>query len=161
MRLSKRGEYALRVLIRLGVSTAAGRPLLTIGELAGSERIPRSFLEQILLQLRNAGYLKSRRGARGGYALARPAHRIRLGAVIRLLDGTLAPVSCVSRIDYAPCTCPDEDRCGLRMAMSDVRAAMTSVLDRTTVADVAARVAAAPSARARRGRRSRTAGEVP
>lgn len=139
MKLSKRGEYALRILIRLGISAELGHPLVSIGELAEAERIPQNFLEHILLQLRNAGYLQSKRGVNGGYALARPADRIRLGEVIRLLDGTLAPVSCVSRMHYAPCTCPDEDHCGLRMVMSDVREAMAAVLDRTTVADVAAR----------------------
>jgi Rrf2 family protein len=151
MKLSKRGEYALRILIRLSAETLAGRPMLSIRDLADAERIPQSFLEQILLQLKKAGYLDSKRGISGGYHLARPPDTIHVGEIIRLIDGTLAPVSCVSRIAYAPCTCPDEDACGLRMLMSEVRQAMIEVLDRRTLAEVAAMtLAATPRGRSRR-----------
>ena len=143
MKLSRRGEYALRILIALGVAKELGEPWQSIRTLSEGENIPRSFLEQILLQLKKAGYLQSRRGVTGGYALSRPARSVRIGEVIRLLDGTLAPVSCVSRIDYAPCTCPDERTCGLRMLMEDVRNAMVRVLDDRTLADLTAAVIAA------------------
>lgn len=156
MKLSKRGEYALRILIRLSAEAASGRRMLSIRDLADSERIPQSFLEQILLQLKRAGYLDSKRGVSGGYFLAIPAERIHPGEIIRLVDGTLAPVSCVSRIAYAKCTCPDESTCGLRMLMGEVRGAMIEVLDRRTLAEVAAMsLAAAAGKRATATRRSR------
>jgi Rrf2 family protein len=146
MKLSRRGEYALRILIALGVARELGEPWQSIRELSEKEQIPQSFLEQILLQLKKAGYLESRRGVAGGYCLSRPAPQVRIGDVIRLVDGTLAPVSCVSRIDYAPCTCPDERTCGLRMLMEDVREAMVRVLDERTLADLTASVLTATRA---------------
>jgi Rrf2 family protein len=136
MNLSKRGEYALRALIDIGIAHEQGRPLLPISELAERERIPVKFLEQILLQLKEAGYLESKRGKHGGYLLRKPARLIRIGDVVRLIDGPLAPISCVSKTAYAPCSCPDEDHCGLRMLMLDVRNAIAQHLDHHTLAEV-------------------------
>ena len=136
MKLSKRGEYALRTLIDLGVAQAVGRPLLSLSELSEKEQIPLTFLEQILFQLKKEGYLTSKRGKRGGYSLARPMDAIHFGEIVRLIDGPLAPIRCVSQIAYAPCTCPDETHCGLRMLMLDVRNAISRVLDKYTLADV-------------------------
>ncbi len=136
MKLSKRGEYALRALIDLGVAQELGRPLLSLGELSEKEQIPATFLEQILFQLRSAGYVASTRGKRGGYALARPLGAVRFGEIVRLIDGPLAPIRCVSQMAYAPCTCPDETHCGLRMLMLDVRNAIARILDKYTLADV-------------------------
>ena len=136
MNLSKRGEYALRALIDIGIAHEMGRELLPMSELAERERIPVKFLEQILLQLKDAGYLQSRRGTKGGYLLKKPAGQIRIGEVVRLIDGPLAPIACVSKTAYAPCSCPDEDHCGLRMLMMDVRNAIASRLDRHTLAEV-------------------------
>ena len=136
MKLSKRGEYALRAMIDLGVAQELGRPLLSISELAEKEQIPAAFLEQILFQLRTAGHVTSARGKRGGYSLARPMEEIRFGEIIRLIDGPLAPIRCVSQMAYAPCTCPDETHCGLRMLMLDVRNAIAGILDKHTLADV-------------------------
>ena len=136
MQVSKRCEYALRALIDLGIAHEAGREILSIGELARHEQLPVRFLEQILLQLKDAGWVESRRGKRGGYALARPMDTIRMGDVVRLVDGPLAPIRCVSKTAYEACTCPDEDHCGLRMLMMDVRNALADVLDRHTLADV-------------------------
>ncbi len=138
MTLSKRCEYALRSLIDVGLAHELGRERLKTAELAAHERIPAKFLEQILLQLKEAGYLASKRGARGGYSLMQPASAIRMGDVIRLVDGPLAPIRCVSETAYEPCSCPDETHCGLRMLMLDVRTAVTSVLDRYSLADVVA-----------------------
>ena len=107
MKLSKRGEYALRALIDFGIAHELGRPLLKIGELVEKERLPVKFLEQILTQLRGAGYIETKRGKAGGYFLAKPAKEISLGRVIRLIDGPLAPISCVSVTAYERCTCPD------------------------------------------------------
>ncbi len=136
LKLSKRGEYALRALIDFGVAQELGRPLLQIGELAAKEKLPVKFLEQILMQLRQNGYLDTKRGARGGFFLKRPMDQIRFGEVIRLIDGPLAPICCVSQTQYARCTCPDEDHCGLRMLMLDVRNAIAEILDRYTLAEI-------------------------
>ncbi|MBV9492431.1 MAG: Rrf2 family transcriptional regulator [Verrucomicrobia bacterium] len=136
MKLSKRGEYALRALIDFGLAKALGKPLLQVNELASKEDIPVKFLEQILMQLKAGGYLESRRGKHGGYLLGMPPDQIRIGQVIRLIDGPLAPIKCVSQIAYERCTCPDEEHCGLRMLMLDVRNAISNILDRFTLADV-------------------------
>ena len=136
VKVSKRGEYALRALIDFGLAQALGRPLLQVSELAAKEDLPVKFLEQILMQLKAAGYLESRRGKHGGYLLARPPENISIGHVIRLIDGPLAPIACVSQTAYERCSCPDEEHCGLRMLMLDVRNAITNILDRYTLADV-------------------------
>jgi Rrf2 family protein len=133
MNLSKRSEYALRALIDLGIARELGRPILQVSELAAKEKLPVKFLEQILTQLRGAGYVETKRGKLGGYSLAKPAARIKIGAVIRLLDGPLAPIACVSKTAYERCSCPDEQHCGLRMLMFDVRNAISRVLDRYTL----------------------------
>jgi len=136
MKLSKRGEYALRALIDFGIAYELGRPLLKIGELVEKERLPVKFLEQILTQLRGAGYIQTKRGKAGGYFLAKLPKEISLGKVIRLIDGPLAPISCVSVTAYERCSCPDEAHCGLRMLMLDVRNAIARILDRYVLGDV-------------------------
>jgi Rrf2 family protein len=136
MKLSKRGEYALRALIDLGIASELRRPLVQVSELAAKEKLPVKFLEQIFTQLKAAGYVESKRGKLGGYALARRMDRIKFGTVIRLIDGPLAPIPCVSRTAYARCTCPDETHCGLRMLMLDVRNAIAKILDRYSLADI-------------------------
>ena len=138
MKISKRGEYALRALIDLGIASELGWPMLQISELATKEKLPIKFLEQIFTQLKTAGYVKSRRGKFGGYSLAGPMSRIKFGAVIRLIDGPLAPIQCVSQTSYARCSCPDEVHCGLRILMFDVRNAISTILDRYTLADIVA-----------------------
>src|SRR6266702_4122773 len=136
MKLSKRGEYALRALIDLGIAQELGFPILQASVLATKEKLPVKFLEQILAQLKLGGYVKSTRGKLGGYSLAKPTSRIKFGAVIRLIEGPLAPIRCVSQTSYARCSCPDEAHCGLRMLMFDVRNAISTVLDRFTLADI-------------------------
>jgi len=136
MKLSKRGEYALRALIDLGIAAELGRPILQVSELAAKEKLPIKFLEQIFTQLKASGFVVSKRGKDGGYSLARPMNRIKFGSVIRLIDGPLAPIPCVSQTAYSRCTCPDEDHCGLRMLMLDVRTAIIKILDRYTLADI-------------------------
>lgn len=135
MKISKRGEYALRALIDLGMAHELGRELVQISELARQERLPVKFLEQILSQLKEAGFVDSKRGKLGGYFLAKPMKRIKFGAVIRLIDGPLAPIACVSRTAYERCTCPDEEHCGLHMLMLDVRNSIAAILDRYSLAD--------------------------
>ena len=136
MKLSKRGEYALRALIDLGIASELGLPMLQASELAAKEKLPVKFLEQIFMQLKAAGYVESKRGKFGGYSLAKRMDRIRFGAVIRLIDGPLAPIRCVSQTGYERCSCPDEVHCGLRMLMLDVRNAIAKLLDRYTLADI-------------------------
>lgn len=136
MKLSKKGEYALRSLINLGIAAKVGRSLVRVTELARAEDLPIKFLEQVMQQLREAGYVESERGKHGGYRLAKPASQIPIGQIVRLIDGPLAPIGCVSQTAYAPCNCPDEAHCGLRMLMLDVRNAIAAVLDRYTLADV-------------------------
>ena len=139
MHLSKRGEYGLRAMIFLAQATSEDQRV-TIGEIAEGENIPAKFLEQILLALKNSGLLQSKMGAGGGYYLAHPPEEITLGQIKRVLDGPIAPIRCVSQMAYEPCGCPDEERCGLRLAMKDVRDAISIILDNTSLADVFARV---------------------
>lgn len=134
MRLTKRSEYALRALIDLGIAQASGRPLIQIGELAKRENLPVKFLEAILVELKAAGYLDSKRGKAGGYFLKQPMDTIKIGTVVRQLEGPLAPIACVSQNFYERCSCPDEAHCGLRMLMLDVRNAIANILDRYTLA---------------------------
>jgi Rrf2 family protein len=136
MTLSKRGEYALRALINIGLASELGCDLVRIGELAEREKLPVKFLEQILNQLKEAGYLRSKRGKYGGYQLGMPMSKIRFGSVIRLIDGPLAPISCVSQTAYERCSCPDEEHCGLRLLMLDVRNAIADILDRYTLEQI-------------------------
>ncbi len=139
MRLSKRGEYGLRAMIELA-SCEEEDGVMQIRELAERQQIPAKFLEQILLTLKNAGLLNSKMGVGGGYYLARPPQEITLGQIVRVLDGPLAPIRCVSQMAYEPCGCPDEETCGLRLVMLDVRNAIADILDHTTLADVSARI---------------------
>jgi Rrf2 family protein len=136
MKLTKRGEYALRSLINLGIAAKVGRRIVRVTELAKAEDIPIKFLEQVMQQLREAGYVASERGKHGGYRLAQPADNITIGSVVRLIDGPLAPIGCVSQTAYKACNCPDEVHCGLRMLMLDVRNAIAAILDRYSLADV-------------------------
>ncbi|MBN1538271.1 MAG: Rrf2 family transcriptional regulator [Anaerolineales bacterium] len=141
MRLSKRGEYGLRAMIDLAIlEPETGNGVVQIKEIAEREKIPAKFLEQILLTLKNAGLLHSKMGIGGGYYLARPADEITLGHIIRILDGPLAPIRCVSQMAYEPCGCPDERTCGLRLVMLDVRNAISDILDKTSLMDVCKRV---------------------
>ena len=136
MTLTKKGEYALRAMIQLGLAKALGKDLVPVSALAESNRLPLKFVERILFELREAGFVQTQRGKTGGYALARPTEKIVMGEIVRLIDGRLAPIACASETEYARCTCPDEEHCGLRMLMIDVRNAISAILDRYTLADV-------------------------
>ena len=114
-------------------------PMVQIKEIAQREQISPKFLEQILLTLKNAGLLHSKMGVGGGYYLARSASEITLGQIFRVLDGPVAPIKCVSQMAYEPCGCPDEETCGLRLAMGDVRNAIADILDNTSLSDVTKR----------------------
>lgn len=144
MKLTKRSEYGLRAMIDMACwESENGSRFVQIKDIAEREKIPAKFLEQILLTLKNAGLINSRMGIKGGYYLSKSPSEITLGQIIRILDGPLAPVRCVSQIAYEPCGCPDEETCGLRLVMFDVRAAISNILDRTTLDQVVQRVEAA------------------
>ncbi|MBK1881486.1 Rrf2 family transcriptional regulator [Luteolibacter pohnpeiensis] len=136
MNLSKKSEYALRATINLGIAAEVGRGTVSGAELAEANRLPLKFVERILQELRDAGIVETMRGKFGGYALAKPADQIGVGELVRLMDGRLAPLCCASENAYQPCTCPDEDHCGLRMVMIDVRNAIANILDRYSIAQV-------------------------
>jgi len=136
MHLSKKAEYALRATINLGIASEVGRVTVPGSELAEENRLPLKFIERILQELREAGIVETQRGKFGGYSLAKPANQIGIGEIVRLMDGRLAPICCASENAYQPCTCPDEEHCGLRMVMIDVRNAIANILDRYTVAQV-------------------------
>jgi Rrf2 family protein len=137
MRLSLRGEYALRALLVLGLNY--DQPLVHIQSISDQQNIPKRFLEQILNDLKSAGFVQSRRGVAGGYRLAKPPEEITLAAVVRHIEGALAPVSCVSEQFYEKCSCPDESRCAIRSAMKEVRDAIVRVADRITIAELCRR----------------------
>jgi len=136
MKLTKRGEYALRTLIRLGIAERMKEGVISVSNLAQQEMLPFKFLEAILFELRTAGYVESTRGKYGGTKLAKPMKAIKMGEVVRLIDGKLAPIGCASETEYEKCSCPDEDHCGLRMLMIDVRNAIANILDRYTLEHV-------------------------
>jgi Rrf2 family protein len=140
--LSKKAKYGLQALLFLTEHYGQG-PVL-ISEVAKQEGIPSKFLELILLALKNDGILHSRKGRGGGYQLAKPPMEITVGHVVRILDGPLAPLPCVSRTAYRRCEeCRDERTCGIRLVMKDVWEATARILDSTTLADVQERVRSA------------------
>jgi Rrf2 family protein len=137
MRLSRRSEYGLRALTDLVRHDGEGPIPLT--SLATRNRLPAKFLEQIMSTLKHAGIVRTTLGTHGGYALAVQPSAVSIGRIIRLLDGALAPLPCVSLRYYEPCSCPDEATCNLRDVMIDVRDAMLEILDKETLAELAAR----------------------
>ncbi len=136
MRLTKRGEYALRTMIRLGIAERMKEGVISVSSLAEQEHLPFKFLEAILFELRTAGYVESMRGKYGGTRLAKPMKSIKMGEIVRLIDGKLAPIGCASETEYEKCSCPDETHCGLRMLMIDVRNAIANILDKYTLENV-------------------------
>ena len=139
MKLTVRGEYALRALIALGREQQERRGVLSAQEIADAHNIPKRFLDQILGDLRDAGIVESRRGVAGGYRLRRPASEFTLAELVRTLEGPLAPVRCVSERSYEKCSCPNEERCALRSVMREVRDAVAGVLEQTTLATLSER----------------------
>jgi Rrf2 family protein len=140
--LSNKVRYAIKAMVALARKYGQG-PVL-IADLAEQERLPKKFLELILLELRNGGLLESKKGKGGGYSLNRTPDLISVGNVMRVVDGPLAPLPCVSQTAYKRCEeCVDEVACGLRMVMKQVRDETASILDGTSLSDVIAREDAA------------------
>jgi Rrf2 family protein len=133
MRISKKAEYAVRALVVMARNPRSWQ----IQELSAEENIPVKFLEQILLTLRRAGLLSSKRGVGGGYLLRQPASRISVGDVITLLDGPIAPVPCAARPPMETCTCPDPGTCPVRLLMTQVRQQIEAALNEQSIDDLA------------------------
>ena len=141
--LTQRSRYALRAMLFLAEQPSGGKPI-PMNRIAVAANVPRKFLEMILSELREAGFLLSHRGKAGGYCLARPSHLISLGEVIRVIEGPLALVPCVSRTAYRSCgDCHDEATCAIRHAMARVRDETARILDGTSLADAVAEELAA------------------
>ena len=131
--LTKKAKYGLKALVYLAGSEP-GRTAL-VADIAEANQIPKKFLDAILGDLRNAGFVHSKKGKGGGYTLARPASEIVVGNVVRALDGPLAPIQCASKNMYRRCDdCTDEVHCAVRMVMLQAREAIAAVLDGTTLA---------------------------
>jgi Rrf2 family protein len=132
--ISRQAKYALRALIalaRLKPSESA-----QTSDIAKQQKIPKKFLEQILLRLKNQGIVQSRRGNRGGYALLKPASEITFAQVLRTIDGPIAPLPCLSIIAYARCEdCKDEKTCEIRQVFSRVIEPTRAILEQTSIAD--------------------------
>ncbi len=135
MGISTKTEYATRALLDLALARTGA--VVKTADIATRQRIPKKYLEQILLLFKKEGLLRSKPGLNGGYMLARPARQITMAEIVRAVDGPLAPVRCVSLTAYAPCTCPDEAVCPLRLVWQQARYAMAEVLEHVTLADVA------------------------
>ncbi|MDO8578666.1 MAG: Rrf2 family transcriptional regulator [Dehalococcoidales bacterium] len=139
MKISKKGEYALKAMIELAVNYDKGEPVTLINEVAKRKAIPQKYLEQILLSLKRAGLLDAKRGVGGGYSLSSPPEKISLGQIIRAIEGPLAPMGCASISAHV--SCPDESLCGLNSVMLEVREAISGILDNTSLKDLVKRTA--------------------
>jgi len=133
--LTAKGKYSLKALAHL--AKLKPEEVTQAVDIAATNQIPKKFLDAILGELRNAGFVYSRKGPAGGYRLAREPSQIKIGHVIRAIDGPLAPIACASRTAYRPCAdCRSVDACTVRLTMVKVRDAMSEVLDRMTLADM-------------------------
>ncbi|WP_407175093.1 RrF2 family transcriptional regulator [Bradyrhizobium sp. STM 3562] len=133
--LTARGKYGLKAMLHL--ATLEMDKTAQASEIAKAHNIPKKFLDAILGDLRKAGLVISRKGPGGGYALARRPREIQVGAVIRVLDGPLAPIACASRTAFKPCRdCKDVKACAIRIVMTAARDALSDVLDTVTISDM-------------------------
>lgn len=135
MRISFKGDYALKTILDLSCNYNKG--LARISDIAKRQDIPIKYLEQILLLLKGAGYVNSKRGPDGGYFLAKKPSEITVGEVIRLTEGFTSPISCVSKSCYVKCN--DELKCAFRPLWKDVRDLINGVVDKVTYQDMCER----------------------
>jgi Rrf2 family protein len=132
--ISQKAKYALRALIALASTEQSGS--LQISEIAQAQNIPKKFLEQILLDLKHHGIVMSRRGKGGGYFLLRKPSEVTFGEILRIIDGPIAPLPCLSKIAYRRCDdCISEDKCEVRGVFAHVATATRAILDKTSIAD--------------------------
>jgi Rrf2 family protein len=132
--LSQKSKYALQALGYIAAHQNSGPVLMPL--IAEKKRIPLRFLENIMHELKQEGFLTSFRGRHGGYKLAKPPEEIRLADIIRLVNGPIAMLSCVSLHFYQPCEGCTQDSCGLHDTMIEARDAILSILEGRTVADI-------------------------
>lgn len=132
--LTAKGKYGLKALVHLAHYPMG--ELALVSDIAMANNIPKKFLDAILSDLRNAGFVQSRKGKGGGYRLARAPEEIKIGSVVRVLDGPLAPIPCASHTRYEPCDDCDVATCQVRHMMLNVRNAIAEVLDSTTLAQM-------------------------
>ncbi|WP_062207941.1 Rrf2 family transcriptional regulator [Aureimonas sp. AU12] len=133
--LTMKGKYGLKAMLHLA-GAEPGRLTLS-EEIATANSISKKFLDTILGDLRNAGFVHARKGRNGGYALARTPPEIRVGHILRVLDGPLAPIACASRTAYRRCDdCGDVERCSVRLVMLEVRNAISAILDEKTLSEL-------------------------
>jgi Rrf2 family protein len=136
--LTKKTKYAVKALMSLA-RNKDNRPVL-ISEIAQKEQLPKKFLEAILLELKRSGFLGSKKGAGGGYYLMKNPDEIKLAAIIRIIDGPIALLPCVSLNFYERCEeCVSESYCGIRDVMKDVRDATLRILTESSIADMVRR----------------------
>lgn len=137
--LSQKARYSLRALVALA-RTGMGKSLM-ISEIAQTQDIPKKFLEQILLELKRNGIVESRRGKTGGYLLQKNPEDISFGEIIRIIDGPLAPLACLSKVAYKKCLdCKSEENCEIRHVFAEVATQTRAALDGTTLAQAIASV---------------------
>jgi Rrf2 family protein len=140
--LTKKGKYGLKALVdlaRLGPGETA-----FVSDIAVRNNIPKKFLDTILLDLRNTGILRSKKGPNGGYSLSKPSQDIKIGQVIRALDGPLAPIRCASRTAFETCDdCQHPETCQVRVSMTEVRDAIATILDNMSLSEFVAKENAA------------------
>ena len=134
--LSKKTQYALQALSYL-VEKHSNDPIL-IAEIANQKNIPIKFLENILLELRKAGFLESKKGKHGGYFFAQAPEKIKLSSIFRIIEGPIALLPCVSLNFYEKCADCNEKKCGINKVMAAVRDNTLAILDNKTVADLSA-----------------------
>ncbi|MDO8290534.1 MAG: Rrf2 family transcriptional regulator [Parvibaculum sp.] len=133
--LSQKAKYALKAMLALAAQPAG--ELLQAQDIANRQNVPKKFLDLILIDLKRNGLVHSHRGKHGGYVLGRPAETITFAQVIRIIDGPLAPIPCASLTGYRRCAdCKDEKACGVRIVMREVRDAVASILDATTLSSL-------------------------
>jgi Rrf2 family protein len=135
--LTNKGKYGLKAMVHLaGLESGA---IAQVTEIAETNSISKKFLDHILTELKHAGLVYSKKGRGGGYALTRPANEIRVGAIIRVLDGPLAPIPCASVTAFRLCTdCNDLSACAVRLVMIEARNAVADLLDNRTLAELRA-----------------------
>ena len=136
MRITYKGDYALKILLNLSLNYQKG--LIQIKDISKKEDIPIKYLEQIVLILKGAGYIRSRRGPYGGIQLAKAPEKIKLGEIIRLMDGTTAPITCVSKTEKSNCN--DIHRCPFRDVFVEIRESINNIVDNTTFADMVEKI---------------------
>lgn len=133
--LTNKGKYGLKAMVHLAELQPGA--LAQVADIAQRNSISKKFLDHILTELRNGGFVYSKKGKGGGYALARPAHEICVGAIVRTLDGPLAPLPCASVTAYRACEdCADLLTCPVRLIMLEARNAIANVLDNRTLAEL-------------------------